>query len=213
MEQRIRVHFSKTEAMRYTGHLDLQRAWERLLRRAALPVIYSQGFNPRPRIQLAAALPLGFTSQAEIADFWLETRHEIPVLQTRLEEAAPPGIRIQRVEEIPEGEQRAPALQSIMHASEYIITLLSPFAHLNEGVAALLTASTLPRTRRKKAYDLRPLIFSLEVLSPDEAGNQRLRAVLSARESATGRPEEVLAALGIPAHLARVHRTALHYEA
>jgi uncharacterized protein (DUF2344 family) len=68
---RIRAEFAKTEAMRFTSHLDLYRAWERLLRRAGLPLQFSQGYNPRPKLQLAAPLPLGMTSQVEIIDFWL----------------------------------------------------------------------------------------------------------------------------------------------
>ena len=69
---RIRVTFSKTYHMRYTSHLDVHRTWERTLRRARLPLAYSQGFNPRPKINLAAALPLGFTSDCEIVEFWLD---------------------------------------------------------------------------------------------------------------------------------------------
>jgi len=210
--QRVRVHFEKTEAMRYTGHLDLQRAWERLLRRAGLPIAYSQGYNQRPRIQLAAALPLGFTSQAEVVDFWLEEPHPLQELLPRLKTASPPGIRIRRVEEVPEGERRAPALQSLVRSAEYTITLLETVPDLPARVEALLSAESLPRTRRKKAYDLRPLVFSLQILPPDSEGRQRLHTHLSAREAATGRPEEVLSALGIAPHLARVHRTALHYQ-
>ncbi len=205
--QRIRVHFSKTEAMRYTGHLDMQRTWERLLRRAGLPTIYSQGFNPRPRIQLAAALPLGFTSEAEIVDFWLETQYEIHTLADQLKPSAPPGIVIHQVEEVQEGEQRASALQSLMQSAEYLVTLLQPIPDLPERVASLMATEHLPRIRRKKKYDLRPLIFSLDVLP-----NQRLHMHLSAKESATGRPEEVLDAMGIEPHLARIHRVALHYK-
>ena len=70
-KQRIRISFSKTEAMRFTGHLDLILTWERTFRRADLPLSYSEGFNPRPVINLAAPLPLGFISTAEIGDFWL----------------------------------------------------------------------------------------------------------------------------------------------
>ena len=58
--------------MRFTGHLDLHRAWERTFRRAGLPLAYSQGFNPHPRLNLASALPLGFTSEGEVIDVWLE---------------------------------------------------------------------------------------------------------------------------------------------
>ena len=56
--QRIRVTFGKGQQLKYISHLDLARTWERVFRRARLPVAYSQGFNPRPRFQLAAALPV-----------------------------------------------------------------------------------------------------------------------------------------------------------
>ncbi|MDP3186130.1 MAG: TIGR03936 family radical SAM-associated protein, partial [Anaerolineales bacterium] len=64
----MRITFSKTGALRYTGHLDLQRIWERTARRAGLPLVYSQGFHPQPKIQIAAALPLGFSGRAELVD-------------------------------------------------------------------------------------------------------------------------------------------------
>ena len=71
MTMRLRVTFAKTEPMRFTSHLDLYRAWERMLRRAGFPLVFSQGYNPRPRLQLATPLPLGITSRFEIIDFWL----------------------------------------------------------------------------------------------------------------------------------------------
>ena len=76
LRYRYRITFTKDEAQRFTSHLDLHRAWGRLLRRAGLPLLYSQGFNPRPRIQLSTALPLGCTSEHELADIWLT--EEIP---------------------------------------------------------------------------------------------------------------------------------------
>ena len=69
--QRMRMTFTKEGTARYISHLDLARAVERALNRAGLPIAYTQGFNRRPRLSLAAALPLGYTSQAEIADVWL----------------------------------------------------------------------------------------------------------------------------------------------
>ena len=66
--QRMRMTFTKEGTARYISHLDLARAVERALNRAGLPIAYTQGFNRRPRLSLAAALPLGYTSQAEIAD-------------------------------------------------------------------------------------------------------------------------------------------------
>jgi len=70
--QRIRVTYARTAPLRYTGHLDMQIVWERCLRRARLPLMYSQGFHPQPRINQACPLPLGMTSQMEVMDFWLE---------------------------------------------------------------------------------------------------------------------------------------------
>ena len=69
---RLRVTFSKGGPLVYTSHLDLARAWERALRRAGVGLAYSGGFNPRPKLQLAAALPLGHTAEAELLDVWLE---------------------------------------------------------------------------------------------------------------------------------------------
>ena len=70
-KQRLRLRFSKGEQLKYISHLDLARAWERAFRRAGLPVAHSQGFNPRPRLQIAAALPVGVTGRAEYLDVWL----------------------------------------------------------------------------------------------------------------------------------------------
>src|SRR3990172_1703464 len=99
---RLRLTFSKTKAMRFTGHLDLFSTLERTMRRANLPLAYSQGFKPRPKITFASALPLGFTSDCELADIWLDS--EVPIVEvTRaLKVAAPPGVEIHAVEALAE---------------------------------------------------------------------------------------------------------------
>jgi len=70
--QRLRITFAKGETLKYISHLDLARAWERALRRAGVPLAYSQGFNPRPKMAFAAALPVGYTATAEMVDILLE---------------------------------------------------------------------------------------------------------------------------------------------
>ncbi len=75
-----------------------------------------------------------------------------------------------------------------------------------------MEADSLPRTRRNKPYDLRPLIEALEVLPATEEGYPCLRMLLSAQEGATGRPEEVLDCMGIPVEECRVHRTGLFFD-
>jgi radical SAM-linked protein len=203
---RLRITFSKTAHMRYTGHLDLYRAWERLMRRADLPLAYTQGFSPHPRINLASALPLGFTGEAEVVDVWLDIDLPLEVITAAMQQTAPPGLDIRLVEAI---DESAPTLQTILEASEFIITLLENFPDLEERVAMILHTSEIRRERRGKAYDLRPLLLGLEVLSADESARQRLSCRLAAREGATGRPEELLSALGIDPLTARVHRIRL----
>ena len=207
---RIRLTFAKTAAMRFTGHLDLHRTWERTLRRARLPLAYSQGFSPHPHINLASALPLGFTGEAEIIDIWLEQELPIAEAQALLEPALPPGIQLVSIVEI---DGRRPSLQTELQASEFTITFLEPFPDLAERCAALLQAASLPRQRREKNYDLRPLILALEPLALDADNKPRLLARLSACEGATGRPEEVVEALGVAAETTRVHRTRLIFDA
>lgn len=207
---RLRVVFSKTGPLRYTGHLDLHSIWERTIRRAGLPLAYTQGFRPGPKIQLASALPLGIIGRAEIVDLWLLDEaaaaggREADALQS----AAPPGLGILSLEQV---DERSPALQTQVVSAEYEATLLdSPDeAVLKERLAALMGAASLPRERRGKAYDLRPLIESLETVPGDGSGGPRLFMRLAARDGATGRPEEVLAGLGVPAEAARVERTRL----
>jgi radical SAM-linked protein len=203
---RVRLKFAKNEAVRYIGHLDLYRAWERIIRRAGLPLAYSQGFNPHPRLNLASALPLGFTSACELLDLWLETPTPLPEVQRLLQAACPPGIEILQAEAV---DDREPALPGRVRSAEFTITLLDDIPDLQARIDQLLAAASLPRSRRDKAYDLRPLVEALEALPPDEERRPRLRMVLSAREGATGRPEELLDALGVQAGAARVHRTNL----
>lgn len=204
---RLRITFHKTAAMRYTGHLDLFRTWERTIRRAGLPLSYSEGFTPRPKMHLAAALPLGFTSTCEILDIWLNADLPLPEIETALKFAAPPGILIQALTVIPASEKK---LQTLVESAEYHALLLDPApANLHEQINALLSAKTLPRIRRGKTYDLRPLLLGLAAHPQDAEGRTTLWMHLRARESATGRPEEVLLALGIAPDTARIERTAL----
>jgi radical SAM-linked protein len=207
---RIRLTFAKTDAMRFTGHLDLHRTWERTIRRAGLPLAYTQGFSPHPRINLASALPLGFTGEAEVVDIWLEHPLSLEEINAALQPALPPGLKVSQIEE---ADPHAPSLQTELEASEFHITFLEPVPNLAERCTALLQATCLPRRRRDKDYDLRSLIQKLELLPPDPHGNQRLVVQLSAQQSATGRPEEVIDALDASPEAARVHRTRLIFQA
>jgi len=204
---RYRLHFSKTTAMRFTGHLDLQRTFERTLRRSESPVSHSRGFTHRTRIQFALALPLGITSDCELADIWLDQDLPAAEIVARLQAAAPPGLCIQQAQAVAEP---AASLPTRVHSAEYVVTLLEDVPRLAEAVDRVLTAPAWIQQRGTKTYDLRPLILSLIELPPDPSGDRRLGMSLLSQPSATGRPDEVLIALGIDPHTARYHRTALH---
>jgi radical SAM-linked protein len=205
---RARITFSKTGALRYVGHLDLQTLWERAARRAGLPLAYSHGFHPQAKISFASALPLGFSSRAEVMDMRLQSDLKLSELPSRLAEALPAGICVLEVRSVDETE---PALQTQIRSAEYEVTLVEDAedAELPAAIERLLAAPSLPRERRSKAYDLRPLIEDLRLV-PDLAPVLCMR--LSAREGATGRPEEVLAELGIPTNSTRIERTRLIFQ-
>ena len=205
---RARITFSKTGALRYIGHLDLQTLWERAARRAGLPLAYSHGFHPQARINFASALPLGFSSRAEVMEMRLQSDVELPGLSMRLQAALPSGITVLEVQSV---EETAPPLQVQVRSAEYEVTLLDNLdpSTLEAGIARILAASSLPRERRGKAYDLRPYIEELRLAS----GSKDLIIMqLSAREGTTGRPEEVLAELGIAANGTRIERSGLIFQ-
>jgi radical SAM-linked protein len=207
---RIRITFAKTGALRYIGHLDLHRMLERVSRRAGLALAYSQGFHPQPKIQLAAALPLGFSSRCELVDLWVEGEADLARLPDELQEAVPPGLKILKVTGV---DEKGPPLQTQILAAEYEVILPKEVDRvgLNRRLESVLASISLPRERRGKAYDLRPLIEELK-LKPEALENTCLFMRLSAREGATGRPEEVLDALGIPLDGARIERTQLIFK-
>jgi radical SAM-linked protein len=214
---RLRITFSKQGVLRYTGHLDLHKILERSIRRAGLPLAYSQGYHPQPKLNLAAALPLGFSSQAEVMDIWLNETVEDAA--SALQANVPPGLAILQAEPV---DERAPALQTQVIAAEYEVEITEADfgAGLTEKIASLMEAESIPRERRKKQYDLRPLIEQLSLTpgplpSPQGAPRGRGEKIfmrLTAREGATGRPEEVLDVLGIPLEATRIERTRLIFE-
>lgn len=208
MQTRIRITYAKKDAMRFTGHLDLQQVWERSLRRSRLPIVYSQGFHPQARLHLACALPLGLSSRCEIMDFWLMEPVALEVLTDSICQSIPPGISILQVEEV---DLQAPPLQVLVRSSHYSVTFRDPVDVLILGnrINKLLAATEIRRQKNNKEYNLRPLVEALILLPVDETGCQRLEMRLSAREGATGRPEEVLSVLGVNLSDTSIERTAL----
>ena len=204
--QRIRLKFGKRGPARYISHLDLARALERALNRSRLPVAYTQGYNPRPRLQFASALPLGFTSDCELADVWLEERVAPQEAQALLGPTMPPGLPLHGVWE---ASLDAPAMQAAIVEAAYDVDVagLVDGETLRRRVQALLDADEVVRERRGKTYDLRPLVLGLAV--HDSYEGPRLAMRLSQLPGKTGRPDELLLALDLDPLDVRVHRTGI----
>lgn len=207
---RVRITFTKQNALRYIGHLDLHRLWERALRRASLPLSYSQGFHPQPKISLAAALPLGFSSRNEVLDVRLNEDVATEDISARLTDNLPPDIKVLDVQEV---DERLPAMQTLVLSAAYDVHLTEPVdgSELKRRVETLMNSESLIRERRGKTYDLRPLIEMLSIITQAD-GKAWLKMTLAAREGATGRPEEVLTALEIEPETAKVERTRLIFK-
>jgi len=167
---------------------------------------YSHGYNPRPKINLASALPLGFTSDYELVDIWFESKNPVMEIVEAIDRATPPGINITKAEEI---DLSSPQLQKLVIYSKYTIILRGSIQDLSARLQALLGADSIPRNRRGKDYDLRTLIEDAHLLNPDSAGYQRISLTLTTQDNATGRPDEVLAAMDIPLNTTDIKRTCI----
>jgi radical SAM-linked protein len=127
-------------------------------------------------------------------------------LTTTLQSHVPPGLTIMEASQV---DDREPSLQSQVIAAEYQVEITEAGSEtgLNEKVASVLDSESIPRIRRKKPYDLRPLIEDLTTIDVNVIFMR-----LTAREGATGRPEEVLDAMDIPLEDARIERTKLLFK-
>ncbi|NDJ52476.1 MAG: DUF2344 domain-containing protein [Chloroflexi bacterium] len=206
---RYRVTFGKQGPLIYTSHLDIARVWERVLRRARVPLMYSQGFNPRPKIHLAAALPLGYASTCELLDMWLEQPlNQLEATVEELRSAAPAGLVIDQIEAIPLKE---PALQTQVRWADYVIVLDE---HLKDSdltalIDGILEREEVWRERRKKTVDIRPLIEKLWV-EKDEGQRLVMRLSIS-QDLGSVRPDEVLDEMGLDVPHARITRSRIWF--
>ncbi len=194
-------------------HSEAVVRWEAALLGAGIPVALSQGRTPRPRLTFAAPLPAGIPADAELADLVLTERLTRADLWDRLGRCLPAGYRLVDLYDVWLGE---PTLAARLAAADYLVTVAagSPDGssreadlrgRCQEACRELLAASTLDRVRAKGddrtvGYDLRPLIVALSVDGPADGGSAgrvelRMRLRLGG-EGASGRPEEVVRALG-----------------
>lgn len=209
--QRVRVIFAKGEAVKYVSHLALMRAWERIVRRADLPIAYSQGFNPRPRLTFASALPVGSMGCAEVMDMELRRHVELDDIWSRLTQQLPHGFAIESVMEVP---SQAPKLQADVRYGVYRVTLdaVEDEAGFQDRLRHLMEEPSLRVWRehkgRMREHDLRPLIRDLWYVGRAD-DRCVMGMILVVSNTGAGRPDEVLRALGLSEHWHSVTRVRL----
>jgi len=209
--QRIHIRFAAEGPLKYVSHLDLMRVWERVFKRAGLPLATSHGFSPRPKIALAAPLAVGVTSEAELLDVLLTERVDLGETLRSLSIELTPGLRIL---ELREGPLKQASLQSMLRAACYVVEVHDARGpdEWQAAIDQLLARNEIvwshQRGQETKSYDLRPLILELSVLGVVD-GVATLSMQLRNDERGAGRPEQVMLALGAAEEPTRIHRTAI----
>ncbi len=194
--------------MRFIGHRDLMRCFERLFRRAGLALSFSEGFHPKPRLTFPLALAVGIEGADEVMEVELAAPIAAEELRRRASAQAPSGLTIRSVEVLPEGSRKAR-----VDAASYEASIPDPAdrAGLDERIARLLAASTwlIERAPGRAPIDLRPLLVELSL------SGETLRMRLRVDERGSAGPRDVLAALGladVERRAARLRRTAVELQ-
>jgi radical SAM family uncharacterized protein/radical SAM-linked protein len=196
--QRLRGYFGKLGDMALVGHLDLVRLFDRAIRRAALPISFTGGFHPSPRMSIAQALPLGATSSGEIIDFELTQAMTPQEFQYRLSQELPGDIPIYRIVNV---DLKAPAATQVLNKAEYLISVAvteeTAIAQWQEWLAAIANSKTIwfehiSKSGKRQQVNLRDRLFELSVRELQQA-DAVIQYVGSCRNDGTQlRPEQVI---------------------
>ncbi|MDR7364234.1 TIGR03936 family radical SAM-associated protein [Nocardioides marmoribigeumensis] len=194
--QRLRLHYAKRGRLRFTSHRDFSRAFERALVRAGVPMAYSSGFHPHPRISYAGASPTGAASEAEYLEIGLAREMDPEELRRLIDESLPPGLDVLEVVVAHGG-----SLPDRMEASHWRVRLPDvPVAEAADAVRAFLAAEEVTVERMTKrglrTFDCRAAVVRLAVAddASAEAGCAILDTVLR-HATPSVRPDDVLAGL------------------
>jgi len=199
--QRLRVWFGKRGDMAMVGHLDLARLFDRAVRRAGLPIAFTGGFHPGPRMAIANALPLGATSSGEIVDFELLQKMEVADFTAKLVAQLPGDIPIYCVEEV---DLKTPAAAQLLENAEYLLTVAAFSSASPEQwsawIEAVLQSQEIneehsTKSGKRTLVNLRDRLLELELVSIDP--ENQLQVVLRYLGSCKNdgnllRPEQVI---------------------
>ncbi|MDD6193653.1 MAG: TIGR03936 family radical SAM-associated protein [Lachnospiraceae bacterium] len=174
---KVRIKFAKSGVMKYVGHLDIMRYFQKAIRRSGLPIKYSEGFNPHQIMSFAAPLGVGITSEGEYMD--IELKEEIPCREIfdRLQNTMVEGMDICKVTYLPEQSKNA---MSSLAAAKYVLTYKHPeqFSYTMDALVALKNtffhdADTIPITKKTKKgerqLDLKPLVYDFDIQKEGDA--------------------------------------------
>ncbi len=204
---KIRIRYAKHGKVRFTSHRDVARLFERSFRKLRLPVSYTEGFSPRPKLSFGLALTVAHESDAEYLDVDLATSVDLEDFCAQMTAALPEGLEVLRAVPLEPGSV---SLQQAIVACSWEIEVigLSP-PEVAVAVSSIVDATELPHERTRKGkiavVDVRPAILELEILGPTDRG-VRLAALL-ATESVSLRPAELVQLLGPDVEEGMVCRT------
>ena len=195
--QRLRIRYAKRGRLRFTSHRDFSRAFERAVFRARVPMAYSSGFNPHPRISYAGAAPTGSASEAEYLEIALAEVVDPATIQDSLAEALPDGLDVLEVV-----ESRGGSLADLLEASRWQLDVATPYDDAAAAVDAFLAAPAIEVERMTKkglrTFDCRAAVVSMTA-EPHDRG-ARIDVVLRHGVPAV-RPDDVLSGMAAVAGL------------
>lgn len=216
----IRMQFRKTREGRFLSHLDLMHTWERVIRRSRLPLAFSQGFNPHPKINFASACAVGTTSDGEYMD--MELTEDMPLTQVKaaLDQAMPPAFEVTVLKVV---QGKTPSLMSIITRARYQLWLEFVAevtqAQLDDAVEQFWRREEVivyrykKNSKDKKPVNIRPGVYQIELRA--EGNHATLQILVQSGNEGNVRPEEVaygLMSAGMPPvqSVVRIHRDGLY---
>lgn len=205
LRQRMRIRFTKQGDLRWLSHRDLMRTWERLFRRAEVPLGMTEGFHPKPRMNFPSALAVGIAGDDELLEVELSENWSAIRLSEAITSQAPPGLEIVQVELMPPESKKAQAV-----GVTFEVEVPEPRrAAAVERIAAFLAETTykIDREGRSAPLDLRPLVAALSL------DGETFKMSLRVDREGSARPREILAAVGLEDLELEGHRlTRTHVE-
>lgn len=202
----VRLRFTKSGKIRFVSHRDVARIVERSIKKLRLPVSYSEGFSPRPRISFGLALTVAYESEAEFLDIDFVTPIDLEDLPARLSAALPDGLAVTAALPIEPGTA---SLQESISCCRWIIEVLGDPADVTAAVSATLEAPELMLERVRKGktttVDVRPSIIKIDIDGPTDQGVRLVTELATTAPSI--RPAEFVRVLSPDFAEGRISRT------